>query len=107
MSSIALRIPDSLLSSAKELASAENTTLNQFLAIAIAEKVSSMKTVQFFSERAAQADPAAALAVLAKVPRSPPSKEDRIPESMHKRLRARLHKAPATAGQSPRPKASK
>ena len=68
MSSIALRIPDSLLSSAKELASAENTTLNQFLAIA--EKVSSMKTAQFFSERAARADPAAVLAVLAKVPRS-------------------------------------
>ena len=61
MSSIALRIPDSLLSSAKELASAENTTLNQFLAIT--EKVSSMKTAQFFSERAARADPAAAPAV--------------------------------------------
>ena len=106
MSSIALRIPDSLLSSAKELASAENTTLNQFLAIAIAEKVSSMKTAQFFSGRAAQADPAAALAVLAKVPRSPPAKEDRIPDALHKRLRARLHKAP-TAVVRPRAKASK
>ena len=80
MSSIALRIPDSLLSSAKELASAENTTLNQFLAIT--EKVSSMKTAQFFSERAARADPAAVLAVLAKVPRSPPSKEVRIPDAL-------------------------
>ena len=107
MSSIALRIPDSLLLSAKELASAENTTLNQFLAIAIAEKVSSMKTAQFFSERAAQADPVAALAVLAKVPHSPPAKEDRIPDALRKRLRTRLHKAQAAVLQSPRTKASK
>lgn len=106
MSSIALRIPDSLLSSAKELASAENTTLNQFLAIAIAEKVTSMKTAQFFSDRAAQADPAAALAVLAKVPHSPPEKEDRIPDALRKHLRARMHKAPEAVVRS-RPKASK
>lgn len=106
MSSIALRIPDSLLSSAKELAIAENTTLNQFLAIAIAEKISSMKTAQFFSERAAQADTAAALAVLAKVPRSPPENEDRIPDALRKRLRARMHKAPAAVERT-RPKASK
>lgn len=95
MSNFALRIPESLLASAKELAGMEKTSLNQFFAIAIAEKVSSMKTARFFAERGAQGDPQAALAILAKSPRTAPPLEDRIAPAERKQLRARIRKAAA------------
>lgn len=106
MSNFALRIPESLLASAKELAGMEKTSLNQFFAIAIAEKVSSMNTARFFAERGAQGDPQAALAVLAKSPRTDPSSEDRIAPAERKQLRARIRKAAAGATSSGRSKAS-
>ena len=87
MRNFALRIPESLLSSAKELASTEKTSLNQFFAIAIAEKVSSMKTARFFEERAVRADPEAALAILSKAGRVAPAPEDRISTVLRTRLR--------------------
>ena len=107
MSNFALRIPESLLSSAKELASTEKTSLNQFFAIAIAEKVSSMKTAQFFADRAAHADPEAALAILAKTARTAPPAEDRIAPALRKQLRSRIRKASAASSTSMRAKAAK
>lgn len=97
MSNFALRIPESLLSSAKELASMDKTSLNQFFALAIAEKISSMKTAQFFTERGGHADPEAALAILARTPQNAPATEDRISTARRKQLRNRIRKAPAAA----------
>lgn len=107
MSNFALRIPESLLSSAKELASTEKTSLNQFFALAIAEKVSSMKTAQFFAERAARADPDAAMVILSKAPRTAPPAEDRISPALRKQLRARIRKASAESAPAVRAKMAK
>lgn len=52
MSHYALRIPDSLAGYAKELAREDNVSLNQFIVMALAEKVSALKTEAFFRERA-------------------------------------------------------
>ena len=52
MSSYALRLPESLKQAAKRLAAIDNTTMNQFFVIAIAEKISSMETAKFFEQRA-------------------------------------------------------
>ena len=107
MSNFALRIPESLLSSAKALASEEKTSLNQFFAIAIAEKVSAMKTADFFADRAARADLQGAKAVLAKVPRAAPRPDDLVSDALRKRMRARLRKLESAGVAGSRNRSSK
>ena len=53
MSSYALRLPESLKQAAKRIAAADDTTMNQFFVVAIAEKISAMETAKFFERRAA------------------------------------------------------
>lgn len=53
MSSYALRLPESLKQAAKRIAAADDTTMNQFFVVAIAEKISAMETSKFFEQRAA------------------------------------------------------
>ncbi len=67
MSSYALRLPESLKQAAKRIAAADDTTMNQFFVVAIAEKISAMETAQFFEKRAALADPGKAQAAWDKV----------------------------------------
>jgi len=47
------RLPKSL---EDEVAKRDGTSVNQFIAIAVAEKISALETEQFFAERAAGAD---------------------------------------------------
>jgi hypothetical protein len=56
MSQYALRLPESLKQAAKRIAAADDTTMNQFFVVAIAEKISAMETAQFFEKRAASAN---------------------------------------------------
>ncbi|MHB8949141.1 MAG: hypothetical protein ACYC4S_08765, partial [Rhodoferax sp.] len=51
----------------KRIAAADDTTMNQFFVVAIAEKISAMETAQFFDKRAALANGQAADAAWAKV----------------------------------------
>lgn len=67
MSNYALRLPESLKQAAKRIAAADDTTMNQFFVVAIAEKISAMETAQFFERRAALTSPEAAEAVWGKV----------------------------------------
>ncbi len=79
MSHYALRIPDSLASYAKELAREDNVSLNQFIVMALAEKVSALKTEAFFRERAERANPEKALSILDSVRKLPPIPGDELP----------------------------
>ena len=76
MSSYALRLPESLKQAAKRIAAADDTTMNQFFVVAIAEKISAMETARFFEKRAAQSDTAAAQAAWDKVGTTQSLKED-------------------------------
>lgn len=67
MSNYALRLPESLKQAAKRIAAADDTTMNQFFVVAIAEKISAMETAQFFEKRAALAVSGAADAAWGKV----------------------------------------
>ena len=67
MSSYALRLPESLKSASKRIAAADDTTMNQFFVVAIAEKISAMETAGFFERRSAQASKAKADKAWAKV----------------------------------------
>jgi uncharacterized protein (DUF1778 family) len=55
-SNFALRIPSSLKIAIEKAAREDGTTSNQFIISAAAEKLSALKTAEYFSERAARAD---------------------------------------------------
>ena len=77
MSSYALRLPESLKQASKRIAAADDTTMNQFFVIAIAEKISAMETADFFQRRSATASKTKADKAWAKVRNSNPLPEDR------------------------------
>ena len=52
MSSISLRLPESLHKSVRELAKKENVSINQFIATALAEKISALMAVEYLEKRA-------------------------------------------------------
>jgi hypothetical protein len=72
----ALRLQASLKSEAERVAKAEGTTLNQFINVAVAEKLSALRTVEYFRERAARGDVAEALALLDRAGDEPPREGD-------------------------------
>lgn len=55
-SNFALRVQPSLLDEARKAAEADGVALNQFVNVAIAEKVSALRTERYFRERAARGD---------------------------------------------------
>ncbi len=63
-SNFALRLQPSLLDEARKVAETEGVALNQLINVAVAEKLSALRTESYFQERAARADIAAALAIL-------------------------------------------
>lgn len=56
MSQVALRLPDSLHTYAKQMAARDDASLNQFIVMAVAEKISAFNTATFFAERGARAN---------------------------------------------------
>lgn len=53
-SNVALRLQASLLEEAKRVADAEGVALNQLINVAVAEKLSALRTEEYFRERAAR-----------------------------------------------------
>ena len=72
-----LRLPKSLKEAAAQIAREDGTSINQFVATAVAEKVSAMKTADFFAARSADADIEAARRLLRRDGGEPPDPEDR------------------------------
>ena len=52
MSNIRLRLPDSLHKKVKQLVKEDNTSINQFISSAVAEKISALLTQVYLEERA-------------------------------------------------------
>jgi hypothetical protein len=77
-SNYALRLQTSLKKEAERVAKAEGTTLNQFINVAVAEKLSALRTASYFKERAARADIATALELLDRAGDLPPREGDEI-----------------------------
>lgn len=76
MSTFALRLPDSLYAHARKLAEQDQASLNQFITVAVAEKVSALNAAAFFAERAGSAKPGDLATFLAMVPERPPLEGD-------------------------------
>lgn len=79
-SNFALRVPPTLLAEARKAAESEGVALNQLITLALAEKVSAMRTEEYFEERARRANPAKASRILARVGKgNPPIEGDELP----------------------------
>ena len=63
-SNFALRLQPSLLEEARQLAETEGVALNQFINVAVAEKLSALRTEKYFAERSARANVPKALGIL-------------------------------------------
>jgi hypothetical protein len=78
-SNVALRLQTSLLEEAKRVAESEGVALNQLINVAVAEKVSALRTESFFLTRAGKADIAKARKILKRAGRgNPPLPGDEI-----------------------------
>lgn len=79
MTAISLRLPDSLHKIARELAEDEGVSMNQFITLALAEKVSALATESYLEQRASRGDRAKFEAAMAKVADvEPPDARDRL-----------------------------
>jgi len=76
MSSLSLRLPDSIHRHIKEIARREGVSINQFISSAVAEKVSALMTEEMLEARATKAKKGGLKRVLDKVPDRPVTKGD-------------------------------
>lgn len=79
MSTLSLRLPDSLHEQIKLLAKRDGISINQFVSSAIAEKMSALLTEEYLEKRAQKGDKEAFLSAMKKVPKSNPEPDDRLP----------------------------
>lgn len=77
-SNYALRLPTSLKRELESVARNDGTSLNQFIVTAVAEKLATLRTTDFFAERVARGDVAAALEVMDRAGGEAPRDGDRI-----------------------------
>jgi hypothetical protein len=84
MSAYALRLPASMKAEAEKLAAEDGTSLNQFVATAVAEKVSALRTARYFAEKKGRADWGAFDQIMRREGGEPPQPGDEIPENYRK-----------------------
>jgi uncharacterized protein (DUF1778 family) len=78
MSTLSLRIPNSLHEKIRQLAKKEGISINQFLASAAAEKMSALLAEEYIQERTKRASLKKFKNILKKVPNSEPENYDQI-----------------------------
>jgi len=79
-SNFALRLQPSLLEEARKAAEAEGVALNQLINVAVAEKISALRTQEYFAERARRANRKETLRILDRAGRgNPPVAGDELP----------------------------
>jgi hypothetical protein len=75
-----LRLPRSLKDAVEKLSRKDGTSINQFVVMAVAEKVSAMTTAEYFTERKARADMETFDRTLNRKGGEPPQPGDELPE---------------------------
>jgi len=76
-SNVALRLQASILEEARRVSEAEGVALNQFINVAVAEKLSALRTEDYFRARGAMGDVAKAKRILKRAGRgNPPAPGD-------------------------------
>jgi hypothetical protein len=75
---LSLRIPKSLHFQVRELAKEEGVSINQFVMLALAEKVATLQTIGYLEERAARGSREKLLEFLADAPDVEPEAYDKL-----------------------------
>lgn len=78
MSTISLRLPDSLHKQVRKLAEKENVSINQLITLALAEKLSALMTEDYLGERAKRGSLNKFRRAMSKVPKVKPEERDRL-----------------------------
>lgn len=88
MSALNLRLPDSLHGQVRELAHKDQISINQFITIAVAEKVASLMTLDYIEQRAQRGSRSKFEQVLAKIDAAglEPFVEDELPDGIKLKL---------------------
>ena len=73
-----LRLPLSLKAAVEKLSRKDGTSVNQFVVVAVAEKVSAMATAEMFAERRARADMDAFDRIMSRDGGDPPRPDDTL-----------------------------
>jgi len=76
-SSFPLRLASSLQEEARKTAESEGVSLNQLINLAVAEKISALRTEEFFRERGAHANTKKARKILKRIGKEPPRERRR------------------------------
>ncbi len=78
MSTLSLRLPESLHEQVRKLAQPDGVSINQFISSAVAEKMSALMTEDYLKKRAKEGNENAFFAAMNKVPNVQPEEADRI-----------------------------
>ena len=78
MSTLSLRLPDSLHNQAKKLAKEDNISINQLIATALAEKIAALTTVEYLAMRAQQSAQDEFEKALSEIPDVEPEEYDKL-----------------------------
>lgn len=85
-SNFALRLQPSLLEELRKAAEAEGVALNQLINVAVAEKVSALRTEEYFRERGRRANRADTLRILERAGKgNAPVEGDELPPQLQKK----------------------
>jgi hypothetical protein len=89
-SNFALRLQPALLDEARKLAESEGVALNQLINVALAEKVSALRTEEYFAARARRANPEKIAWILKRVGKgNPPVEGDELPPELDAKRKRR------------------
>jgi len=78
MSALSLRLPKSLHEQLRELAQEEGISVNQFVMLAVAEKVAAISAIEYLEKRARRGNRERFLEILNKAPDVEPEESDRL-----------------------------
>ena len=78
-SNVAVRLQESLLEGARRIAASEGVAFNQLIKVAVAEKLSALRTEDYFRERAGRANISKARRLLKRAGKNkPPVPRDKL-----------------------------
>lgn len=77
MSTLSIRIPESLHASVKRFSKEDHVSINQFIAAAVAEKITALETENYLSQRAQSGSIDKFNEILKKVPNIEPEQHDK------------------------------
>ncbi|MEX0722000.1 MAG: YlcI/YnfO family protein [Balneolaceae bacterium] len=78
MSTLSVRLPESLHKKIKELAEQEGVSMNQFITLAVSEKMSALLTVDYLRERAEKGSKQNFKNIMKRVPDVEPEEYDKL-----------------------------